>query len=271
MKLIIGKTKWETPEIYLDEFLSRVKFDRFDAAELYIPGLTESASEVREHIADHDLYYIADIATEGETPADHMDSFERHAAFAIESGAKLINSHTGRDFFPFEENTRIFERSFALAEESGIPFAHETHRSRALYSAIDTARYLQAIPELCINADFSHWMNVHESDIRDQMHNVDIAIERAIHIHARIGWEESAQVNDPRAPEWKAHVDNHLDLWQRIYDARTAAGADTFTITPEFGPWPYMPAMPYTEEPLADTWEVNCYMRDLIRSAFAPS
>ena len=119
-----------------------------------------------------------------------------------------------------------------------------------------------------INADFSHWMNVHESNIRDQMDNVEVAIGRAIHIHARIGCEESPQVNDPRAPEWYAHVENHLDLWKRIYAAREAAGASVFTITPEFGPAPYMPALPYTQQPIADTWEVNCYMKDLIIAEF---
>lgn len=265
MKIIYGKTSWEVPDTPIADTITRIAHEGFDAAELYIPGLEPSPTDLKSMIADNGLVFIGDVATEGSTVDEHIASLEKHMAYAIEAGSILINSHTGRDFFAFEDSARLFERSFEIAEAAGIPIAHETHRSRALYSAIDTRRFLEAIPKLRINADFSHWMNVHESDLSDQPDNVQLAINRAIHIHARVGHEEGPQVNDPRAPEWQTHLDNHIALWQRIADARRIDGSEVLTITPEFGPIPYMPTIPFTQEPIADTWEVNVWLRDTLR------
>jgi len=265
MRIIYGKTNWECKELALEDYLDRVVADGFDAAELYIPLLEIPPAEVKALVESRGLQFIGDVATKGDSPQEHLESFNRYADYALEAGSILINSHTSRDFFSFEDTARIFERGIELAHDSGIPVAHETHRSRALYSAIDTRRYLEALPELRINADFSHWFNVHETDLRDQQDTLDLAVSRAIHIHARVGHEQGPQVNDPRAPEWSEHVGRHLELWQAIVSARQAEGADFLTITPEFGPAPYMPAAPHSQEPLADCWEVNVHMRDLLR------
>lgn len=264
MRIIFGKTNWECKKLSLEDYLDRVVTDGFAAAELYIPLLEIPADDLKTLVESRGLLFIGDVATEGDTPAAHLESFDRYCDYALEAGAILINSHTSRDFFPFEDTVRIFERGIAIASESGVSVAHETHRSRALYNAIDTRRYLEALPDLRINADFSHWFNVHETDLRDQQETVDLAVSRAIHIHARVGHEQGPQVNDPRAPEWAGHVERHLELWRAITETRKAAGAEFLTITPEFGPAPYMPAAPYSQEPLADCWAVNVYMRDLL-------
>jgi len=44
-----------------------------------------------------------------------------------------------------------------------------------------------------------------------------------------------------------------------------------FTITPEFGPPPYMLTDPQTGKPLADQFDINCYVKDLIRNFAALS
>jgi hypothetical protein len=41
------------------------------------------------------------------------------------------------------------------------------------------------------------------------------------------------------------------------------------TITTEFGPPNYMPVMPYTQEPLANQFEVNKYMMNLLKQRYA--
>jgi len=269
VRILYGKTKWEAPDLSLDAYFDRVKADGFDIAELFVPHLMDQGGEIRRGLQHHGLQFIAGMGTFGATPADHLRDLERFVEFAVECGAIRIMSQTSRDIFSFEDNCRIFERAVALSEATGIPIAIETHRSRPTYSAVETRRYLEAIPALDIGADFSHWMAVHESDLRDQMENVEAAIERTVHVHARVGFEESPQVNDPRAPEWAAHLENHLELWKRIHDAHVRRGAETMTITPEFGPYPYMPALPYTQQPLADCWEVNVFMKAKLQDVFA--
>jgi len=176
-----------------------------------------------------------------------------------------INSHTGRDIFSYEDNSILFKKGIELSSKYNISFSNETHRARPTYSAVETRKYLDAIPEMRLTADFSHWMVVHETDLKDQEDNVKIAIERSDHIHARVGYAEGPQVTDPRAMEWKAEVDNHLEIWQKIVDNHVKKNSEYLTITPEFGPPNYMHTLPYTNLPVGDVWDINVYMKDLLK------
>ena len=88
------------------------------------------------------------------------------------------------------------------------------------------------------------------------------------HIHARVGWAQGPQVSDPRAPEWKAALEAHLRWWDQVVDQKRKAGAERFTIAPEFGPPPYLPLAPFTQKPLADQWDINVYMMELLRKRY---
>ena len=262
MQLIFTKSKWEMWDDSLEAFLRRARADGFDAVEIYLPAQPESAREITARVADHGLALVAQINTEGPDAAAHVDSLERRFAFAVETTPLLINSHTGRDWFSFEDNLRIFTRGCELAREHGITFTNETHRSRPTASAADTRRYLEALPEMRLNLDFSHWFCVHESDLSDQPASIEMAIGRGSHLHARVGFEEGPQVPDPLDPLWARWTQLHLDLWRRVLAARQADGATCLTITPEFGPPPYMPVEPGSGRPLADAWEVNVRFRN---------
>jgi hypothetical protein len=122
------------------------------------------------------------------------------------------------------------------------------------------------MPDLKLAADFSHWCCVHESLLEDQEPALASAIQRSFHLHARVGHPEGPQVSDPRAPEWQPAVEAHLAWWQRIVDHRRRDGAELLTVCPEFGPPDYMPTLPYTRQPVADLWELNCHMKRLLES-----
>jgi hypothetical protein len=178
-----------------------------------------------------------------------------------------INCHSGRDFFTYEESKTFIDHTIQLAKTTGVSIYHETHRSRILFAAPVAKQYLQKIPELRITFDVSHWCNVSESLLQDQQETLALAIERADHIHARIGHPEGPQVNDPRAPEWEAALKAHLAWWDEIVSRKKKA-AEQLTILTEFGPADYMPTMPYTRQPLADQWGINVYMMNLLRKRY---
>jgi sugar phosphate isomerase/epimerase len=255
---------WEDP---LEAFLERVRNDGFTATEIYLHTLQETPDKVAAAHESYGLDLVGQILTQGETATDHIRSLEAQFEVALQCRPILINNHAGRDIFSFDENRRIFQRIIGLSEESGIPMLVETHRGRPTYSATETHKYLEALPSLRLTADFSHWMVVHESNLADQPGTLGRAIERSDHIHARVGYEEGPQVPDPRAPEWEHHVANHLALWQRIVDHHRRMGSSVLTITPEFGPPNYMHTLPYSNAPVADVWEVNVYMKELLAEA----
>ena len=264
MKLIFGKSKWEMWDDPLDVFLERVAASGFEATEIYLGSLRESPREIARLHSNYGLRLIGQILTQGQSCMEHIKSLESQFDFAAQCQVVFINSHTGRDIFSFAENVQIFERLTQLSQGSGIPILVETHRGRPTYSAIETCKYLQAIPELRLTADFSHWMVVHESGLEDQRSNLEMAMARADYIHARVGYAEGPQIPDPRAPEWQQTVTRHLQLWQQIIDQHKRADRASLYITPEFGPPAYMQTAPFTNQPVGDVWEQNVYMKDLL-------
>ncbi|HVF24916.1 MAG TPA: TIM barrel protein [Anaerolineales bacterium] len=266
MKIIFGKSKWEMWDDSLEIFLQRASASGFEATEIYLGSLDESPAEIAQLHTAHGLSLIGQILTEGESYRDHIKSLEAQFEFAAQCQVAFINSHTGRDIFSFEENVQIFQRLIQLSQSSGIRILIETHRGRPTYSAIETRKYLEAIRELRLTADFSHWMVVHESDLADQRTNMELAIARADYIHARVGYAEGPQIPDPRAPEWQGAVTTHLELWQQIIDQHKTDGKESLYITPEFGPPAYMHTIPFTNQPVGDVWEQNVYMKDLLAS-----
>jgi hypothetical protein len=109
---------------------------------------------------------------------------------------------------------------------------------------------------------------VHESLLEDQQETLSKTLERVDHIHARIGHAEGPQVNDPRAPEWKDAVQAHFAWWDTVVSRKKSAG-EQMTFLTEFGPVDYMPAIPYTRQPLADQWEINKHMLDTLRVRYS--
>ncbi len=264
MKLIFCKSKWEMWHEPVDSFAKRAAGDGFDATELYIKSVREAPDEIVAVHREYGLGLLGQILTEGSNSAEHIASLEEQFAVALECQSFAINCHAGRDFFDFDANLTILSRAIELGKQGRIPVFVETHRGRPTYSATETRRYLQALPDLRLTADLSHWMVVHESDLSDQPANIEVAIRRSDHIHGRVGYEEGPQITDPGAPEWQRHVENHLRLWQRIVDHHVSVGSPQLTITPEFGPPLYMHTLPHTNMPVADAWDVNVFMKHLL-------
>ena len=181
--------------------------------------------------------------------------------------AVMVNSQTGRDFFSFEQNSQLIGLAAEFSLSTGTPVCHETHRGKFSFAAHATLPYLQTIEDLKITLDISHWVNVAESYLDDQVPAVKLAIARTNHIHARIGHPEAPQVSDPRAPEWKEALDRHLNWWDQVA-ANKANQGQMLTITPEFGPFPYMVHLPATGSPIANQWEVNRYMMKLLNKRY---
>ncbi|MCK5442661.1 MAG: sugar phosphate isomerase/epimerase, partial [Maribacter sp.] len=90
-------------------------------------------------------------------------------------------------------------------------------------------------------------------------------LNRSQHIHARVGFAEGPQVNDPEAPEWQKALNRHLDIWEKVIRKKWTESNRPFTITSEFGPPNYMPTLPYTRLPVADQWKANVFIMKALK------
>lgn len=267
MKILYFRSVWgleESPTV--EAKLEKIKSGGFDGVELDVPLDRQTCERARRSLDELGLAVVAQQwRTKGRTAAEHKVGFGEQYERALLLNPLYLNSHTGCDHFTPDENIALFDHAAALADRYGLPVFHETHRGRALFSAPATMQFLAARPQLKLVADFSHWCCVHESLLADQSERVERAAQRAYAIHARVGHAEGPQVPDPRDALWQPNLQAHLAWWQRIVEHRRAEGCEVLPICPEFGPPPYMTLLPHTKKPIADLWEINCFMRDWLK------
>jgi sugar phosphate isomerase/epimerase len=258
---------WGCTEMPFDDFVSRVNKAGYDGVEISFPTMDAADRDAKtDALEDAGLRFIAQHwETENPEFGGHLDEYRRRLEFLAASEPEFISSQTGRDFFSPEDGLRLFAAADNLAETSGVKVIHETHRSKLTFAAHVTAGFLERIPGMRLTLDVSHWFCVHERYLADQKETLDLAIHRTDHIHARVGHIQGSQVPDFRTPEWKEVLDTHLAVWDRIVDAARADGRERLTVTPEFGPAPYMLTLPGTSEPMADQWRSNLDMMALLK------
>jgi sugar phosphate isomerase/epimerase len=251
-----------------DQFCQNVKAAGYDGVEMTLPFDPVEKTAIIAFLAKYSLAFVGQYWQSLETDLDeHAENYEKYLRHLIEARPLFINCQTGKDFFTFEQNKRLFELADQISAETGVKIIHETHRGKALFAAHITYDYLQKLPGIRLGLDISHWCNVHESLLENQAEAVKLAIQHTDHIHSRVGHPEGPQVSDPRAPEWAAALEAHLNWWDQVVEIHRK-NKTVLTVTPEFGPPTYMPTLPYTQMPVANQWEINVFMMNLLKERY---
>lgn len=269
-KLKVLATNWGFDGT-MDAFCAKAKKEGYDGIENWWPENKNEQDEMFAALKKHKLEIGFLYGAWQTNPAEHLAHFKK----VMDTIAKqkiqtplYINLHSGRDYFSFDDNKKFIEYTNALSKDTGIPIYHETHRGRMLYAAHVTKDFIHKYPELKLTLDISHWCNVHESLLDDQPETIELALQRTEHIHARIGYAEGPQVNDPRAPEWEGTVKQHFAWWDKVVKRKKENG-ETMTFLTEFGPPLYMPTLPYTLQAVSNQWDINVHMLQLLRKRYS--
>ncbi|MEL7533081.1 MAG: TIM barrel protein [Bacteroidota bacterium] len=250
-----------------DAFCAAAKKAGYDGLEAWLPGVGPRRENLFAALKEYDLSFGLLAGVSENEFKSHFERFKRALNTAVEQQPLYVNCHSGRDYFSFSENAQIIRYANELSKSSGVPIYHETHRGRILFAAHICRQFLEEIPELRLTLDISHWTNVHESLLENQADSVTLALSRTDHIHSRIGHQEGPQVTDPRAPEWAKAVKAHFAWWDEVVAHKNQAGQN-LTVLTEFGPPNYLPTVPYTQQPLADQWDINVHMMNAFRERY---
>jgi sugar phosphate isomerase/epimerase len=265
MKIKILSPLWGYEHYDLKEILDKITAAGYDGIDT---GMPEDAAQRKCLLRYVERHGLTLVLQQHQANGDSYEAFKASFLHFLELSAQgnplLINSHTGRDYFSFEQNLQLIDIAQSFSEKTGIPVVHETHRGRFGFSPLVMQEYFNARPALNITADLSHWVCVTESFLEGFSGTLSDAIARTRHVHARVGYEEGPQVPDPRAPEWKYAVDYFLSWWDGIVETRLQNGDSLLTFTTEFGPPPYLQTAPFSNQPVADQFEINCYMKELL-------
>ncbi|CDG81690.1 sugar phosphate isomerase/epimerase family protein [Janthinobacterium agaricidamnosum] len=273
MDILIFAPHWGSNELAPQVFIERVLAAGFDGIEMSLPLDPVQRDDWTSRIADAGLGLIAQ---QWET-VFHPQFDEHRAALATlldnacAARPLLVNSHTGKDFYTPAQNRDLIALADHISARHGVPIVHEIHRSRFSGHPMLLLPYLEQDPGLQLTADLSHWCCACESLLEDQPETLARTLPHVRHIHARVGHQQGPQVADFRAPEAQAALQQHLAWWDQIVALRKAAGARQMTMTPEFGPLPYTQALPYTQQPVSNAWELNVAMLDLLRLRYGRS
>jgi sugar phosphate isomerase/epimerase len=260
---------WGSEGLPFEKFIKNVKAAGFDGVEMSFPIDLIKRNELVSMIRSNHLEIIGQHwETVDQDFKQHKINFERRLRNLASVDPLFINSQTGKDYYSFAQNIELIELADSVMKETGITIVHETHRGKFSYASHCTHDYLKKLPSLQLCLDISHWCCVAESLLDDQQEAVEAALERTFHIHARVGHSEGPQIMDPRCDEHADVVQKHLSWWMRVINKRNIKGTNSFSITPEFGPPPYLHVHPHTQLPMYSQWDVNVYMMNAIKKSY---
>lgn len=265
---------WGSEKDNPKQFIDKVLSAGYNGIEIFLPSTTDDFSKIlfaelqniKKQYPGFAFIPQQLTAPGNDTVDEYISRMEKSLLALAALQPDFINSHTGKDYYSFDDNCRALEASLNIRLKTGVRILHETHRGRFSFHAASLIPYLKKFPELELVGDFSHFCTVSESMLVEQEDIINEIIPHISHIHARIGHEQGPQVNDPFAPEWQQHFSIFKSWWQQIIEHRKKNGSVQFTITPEFGPAPYMPAMPFKQQPLGNQWEINHKMMNHLKA-----
>ena len=272
MEIKILSPLWGHEHLNLAHFLQKIHESGYDGIDTWIPANPADTRILLNYLNRHELYLVAhQHEAEGSTFYKFQRSFSKNLQQCAKLNPLLINSHTGRDYFSLQQQLDLITMALDFSAKTGIRVLHETHRGRLGYSPQMISDLFERNPDFLITADFSHWVCVTESMLGNFTVILKQAIMRSRHIHARVGFEQGPQVPDPRSPKSAYALSHFLQWWDEIVAVNKELDTKILTITTEFGPPPYMPVMPFSTQPIADQFEINCFMLDLLRERYRAS
>lgn len=268
MKLQILCPQWGHEHLELEAFLEKVKDAGYDGIDTWVPAQKSERQKLIQLLDDFDLLMVShQHQAIGNSITEFCKSFEHFLYLSAETNPLLINSHSGRDYLSLDDHCLIIDAAENFSVKNNIQVIHETHRGRMLYSPQQAQQIFSLRPDVKITADLSHWVCVTESYLENFESIVNETINRTAHVHARVGFTEGPQIPDPRWNAYQESVNHFMKWWQQIIDHHKRIGSSVLTITCEFGPPPYM-ACDENNYPIASQWDINLYMKDLIKNSF---
>ena len=256
---------WGMTDMNLQDALLKIKKAGYQGSEIALNPESMDLAAVKKIFDDLELRMLAQHPfAKGENPHRYQIDYISKLKQIIEIQPDKINCHTGKDYYSVSDNLKIIEAAAMISENAKTIVAHEIHRGRFSFSSALIGEYFDRFPELKLTADFSHWCVVSESLLEDQEETIAKTISHCVHTHARVGHSQSAQVTHPATPENERALIRHTQWWKMIYDQHKKNNQKEYTVTCEFGPVPYMPTSPFTNEPIASQWEINLFMKEYL-------
>ena len=230
----------------------------------------EAGREVLQALSKFEMPWA--LINRFKTPQQTRDAVR----FGAANGALWVACQPASAFHSLHEVLEIVRVGNDVAAECGLPFFVETHRDTFTENIPQTLQLIDAIPDVKITADFSHFVVVGEFygwKSEGALERLQPIIERVAHLHGRISNGQSVQVDvGDGSGEEGTPAEFFTRLWAAMFHnwRQTAQLGDVIPFTSELGPSRYAITLPNGSE-FSDRWEQAQIMRKLAERAWALS
>jgi len=272
MKLQCFKTLWGIEDTVA---AIRETANPFDGVEGALPDDDNTRTEFLMALQQSSLTYIAEVATTGTyvpdrrlPPTAHLEYLEQRLSWLQEFNPLFVTCLGGCDAWTLDTSLAFLQSAMALGKQYDTDISFETHRGRILFNPWVTQQIVNALPEIKLTFDLSHWCVVCEGiQETEELIILELA-KNTHHIHARVGYDQGPQVPDPFIGRYTTETEKHLKWWGWFWASQRERGFQSSTLTPEFGPDGYDYRDLGGDKTLVDIAEINRLMAVRCREEF---
>jgi hypothetical protein len=160
-----------------------------------------------------------------------------------------------------------------LAEDAGLTMYIETHRDRMTTDLLFTLQLIEAVPEIRLTADLSHFVVGREfrwpiSGENDEL--IQRVLDRSWAFHGRVASREQVQIQTS-FPHHRGWLDVFLAWWERGFASwlERAPQAASLVFTPELGPPEWYAITGPDGQEMSDRWEEALQLKEHARAIWA--
>jgi hypothetical protein len=253
----------------LKQQVEAIKTGGFDGAAVEFDDAT-TARQTTELLREHDLKWFA--ASYPQT----VDELKETIELVYQLGPE------GCDHINLQPNVRpdsVLECIpyvlgwLRLAEDAGLTMYIETHRDRMTTDLLFTLQLIDAVPDIKLTADLSHFVVGREfrwpiSNENDEL--IQRVLDRSWAFHGRVASREQVQIQTSFAHH-RGWLEVFLGWWERGFTSwRERAPQDaSLVFTPELGPPEWYAITGPDGREMSDRWEEALQLKDLARSIWA--
>ena len=251
---------WQGEEMPLAEMMAKIAAAGFDGVDIVYGDYAQD--ELARLLQRHGL-----ACTVTAFPGS-IDALRPALDLALALDARHLNIIGQVYPFSVEEGAEFVRAWMAMCETAGMPLTIETHRDCITTDMHYTLQLMEAVPEMQLCADLSHFVVGREFKwpITDQVQTqVESVLDRSIAFQGRIASREQIQlqISFDHHSEW---FDQFADWWAygfRSWRMRNPEAA-ILNFLCELGPREYAMTGADGEE-LSDRWQEALIIRDRVR------
>lgn len=237
----------------VDESLKMIEEAGFDGALNYIDDLTEETLQESYRISE--LINTSGLKLGMSCHGNDLQDMKNKIDYTVSVGGEFLNIMV-RDYYIYgDEAIRLLDAVITYGKEKGLKVFIETHRGTVTQDLIRTTQYVDALPEMKLTTDLSHYVVSCEIEFPDDKveAHFDKLLQRMASMHIRISNGEQVQLPLNRVEEHT--LDNFMRWWKKGigYWEENAGPDDRLPVVVELGP------LPYQQKILVDgQWVFDC-------------